>query len=168
MQQKFPYISCYPLKIQWSNLCSDNIFKMEVLGKAPVDPLPEACPAAKDISVPNTVYVPRISLDEWKQYTFSTRGSRSQWVIGGSLDFANYISSLLNKDELSDYDSVSWATYQPNQMEWMSLGCSHLRVSPTWVLPILMQKSTNPLVLFLYEAIKANIFNRKNPGQAPV
>ena len=90
---------------------------MEVLGISPVDPLPEACPAANDISVPNTVYVPRISLDEWKQHIFSTRGSRSQWVIGGSLDFANYISSLLNKDELSNDDSISWATYQSNQME---------------------------------------------------
>ena len=90
---------------------------MGVLGKASVDPLPEACLAAKDLSVPNTVYVPRNSSDEWKKYTFSTRGSKSQWVIGGSLDFANYISSLLNKDELSNDDSISWTTYQPNQME---------------------------------------------------
>ena len=80
--------------------------------------------------------------------------------------WAEHVYSLLDKEELSKQDWLSWATYHANIMEQAenTPPC----ITSSWMLPMFKEKATNPAHMYHGMKLTKRILSVINPNQTPI
>ena len=134
----------------------------EVMGKASYDPLPEDYLAVAEIFIPDNPRVPKLEINVPIQPEIPSLHE----FIDGSYRWVEHVYSLLDKEELSKEDWLSWASYNANLME--RAGNTPPSITSSWMLPTFKEKATDPALMYHCMKLTKQILAAINPNQTPV